>query len=374
MRLLICAGGTGGGVYPALAVLQALSKDNSHTLLWVGGEGGMEAALVTRQGLPYRAIPAAGIHGVGLRALPGNLLRLLRGTLAARRIVNEFSPDVLFFTGGYVAVPMALAAGRRPRLLYVPDIEPGLALKALARLASHIAITAPASQRYFNRRTPLTVTGYPTRADLANWTRATGRETFNIPQEAKLVLVFGGSKGARSINRALAAILPQLLNDAHVLHISGELDWPEVQAQQQSLPADLAARYHAFPYLHEQMGAALAAADLAVCRAGASTLGELPLFGLPAILVPYPYAWRYQSVNAAYLVEQGAARLVRDEALNTELLPGLQTLLQDAAQRQRMSKAMQALAHPQAAQTLADLLLQLAQASSQQSHPNARKG
>jgi len=361
-------------VYPALAVLQALSKDNSHTLLWVGGEGGMEAALVTRQGLPYRAIPAAGIHGVGLRALPGNLLRLLRGTLAARRIVNEFSPDVLFFTGGYVAVPMALAAGRRPRLLYVPDIEPGLALKALARLASHIAITAPASQRYFNRRTPLTVTGYPTRADLANWTRATGRETFNIPQEAKLVLVFGGSKGARSINRALAAILPQLLNDAHVLHISGELDWPEVQAQQQSLPADLTARYHAFPYLHEQMGAALAAADLAVCRAGASTLGELPLFGLPAILVPYPYAWRYQSVNAAYLVEQGAARLVRDEALNTELLPGLQTLLQDAAQRQRMSKAMQALAHPQAAQTLADLLLQLAQASSQQSHPNARKG
>ena len=119
----------------------------------------MEADLVKRQGLDYRAIPAAGVHGVGLRALPGNLLRLLRGSFAARRIVNEFKPDILFFTGGYVAVPMALAAGRRPRLLYVPDLEPGLALKALAPMASHLALTAPASASYFNRRIPHTITG-----------------------------------------------------------------------------------------------------------------------------------------------------------------------------------------------------------------------
>jgi UDP-N-acetylglucosamine--N-acetylmuramyl-(pentapeptide) pyrophosphoryl-undecaprenol N-acetylglucosamine transferase len=260
---------------------------------------------------------------------------------------------------------MALAAGRRPRLLYVPDIEPGLALKALARLASHIAITAPDSQRYFNPRTPITLTGYPTRPELGQWTRAKARQTLSIPQEATLVLVFGGSKGARSINRALAGVLSQLLNQAHVLHISGQLDWPEIEALRQSLPANLAERYHPFPYLHEEMGAALAAADLAVCRAGASTLGELPLFGLPAILVPYPHAWRYQSVNAAYLVEKGAAQLLRDEDLNTQLLPCLQNLLQNVEQRQQMSKAMQRLAHPQAAQTLANLLVQFATSPSQ---------
>lgn len=333
----------------------------------------MEADLVKRQGLDYRAIPAAGVHGVGLRALPGNLLRLLRGSFAARRIVNEFKPDVLFFTGGYVAVPMALAAGRRPRLLYVPDLEPGLALKALAPMASHLALTAPASASYFNRRIPHTITGYPTRAELARWTRSEARQTLAIPEGEPVVLVMGGSKGAHSINRALAGILPDLLNEAHVLHLSGKLDWPEVHAHQQQLNPAQAARYHPFPYLHEEMGAALAAADLAVCRAGASTLGELPLFGLPALLVPYPYAWRYQSVNAAYLVEKGAAQSMRDEQLGQELLPALHSLLRNETKRLQMRQAMQSLAHPQAAQTLARLLIQLAQAPSQPSRQRGKE-
>ncbi len=333
----------------------------------------MEADLVKRQGLDYRAIPAAGVHGVGLRALPGNLLRLLRGSFAARRIVNEFKPDILFFTGGYVAVPMALAAGRRPRLLYVPDLEPGLALKALAPMASHLALTAPASASYFNRRIPHTITGYPTRAELARWTRSEARQTLAIPEGEPVVLVMGGSKGAHSINRALAGILPDLLNEAHVLHLSGKLDWPEVHAHQQQLNPAQAARYHPFPYLHEEMGAALAAADLAVCRAGASTLGELPLFGLPALLVPYPYAWRYQSVNAAYLVEKGAAQSMRDEQLGQELLPTLHSLLRNETKRLQMRQAMQSLAHPQAAQTLARLLIQLAQAPSQPSRQRGKE-
>ena len=112
MRLLICAGGTGGGVYPALAVLQAI-KDSAE-VLWIGGEGGMETRLVERSGIPFKAIPAAGVHGVGLRTLPRNLWQLGRGVLASRRILREFKPDVLFFTGGYVAVPVALAGWKVP--------------------------------------------------------------------------------------------------------------------------------------------------------------------------------------------------------------------------------------------------------------------
>ena len=152
MRLLICAGGTGGGVYPALAVLQAI-KDNAE-VLWIGGEGGMETQLVERSGIPFRTIPAAGVHGIGLRTLPRNLWQLGRGILASRRILREFKPDVLFFTGGYVAVPMALAGWKVPSLLYVPDIEPGLALNTLARFAEKIAVTAEDSLPLFQSTSP----------------------------------------------------------------------------------------------------------------------------------------------------------------------------------------------------------------------------
>ena len=151
MRLLICAGGTGGGVNPALAVLQALS-DEANPVLWIGGEGGMEEELVQRQNIPFKAIPAAGVHGVGMKALPGNLWRLVKGTAAARKIIHAFQPDVMLFTGGYVAAPVAVAGGSIPKLLFVPDIEPGMALKFLARFANRIAVSAEPSRS--RSRTP----------------------------------------------------------------------------------------------------------------------------------------------------------------------------------------------------------------------------
>lgn len=364
-RLLICAGGTGGGVYPALSVLQALGND-ADPVLWVGGEGGMEADLVKRAGLPYAAVPAAGVHGVGLRTLPGNLLRLARGYAASRRILAEFKPQVLLFTGGYVAVPMALAARGLPSLLYVPDIEPGLALQALSRLASTVALTTDTSKRFFPANPRTVVTGYPIRAGLTGWTREKGCTHFNLDPQRPVLLVTGGSKGARSLNRALLAVLSELLAFTQVVWISGGLDWNEVEQAVQSLPAGLAAGIRAFPYLHE-MGAALAAADLVVSRAGASSLGEYPLFGLPAVLVPYPYAWRYQKVNAAYLVDQGAACLIEDEMLAEKLLPTLRKLLgPDGAEiRAPMQTAMRALARPAAAGHLASLVRSLAAGGTQ---------
>ena len=275
-------------MYPALAVLKALAED-ANPVLWVGGEGGMEADLVKRAGLPYAAIPAAGLHGVGWRALPANLLRLARGYFAARRLLNEFKPNVLLFTGGFVAVPMALAGRSVPSLLYVPDIEPGLALKALSRLASRIGLTTETSSIYFPGNSRTSVTGYPTRPELSGWDRVRGCAHLGLDASRSVLLVTGGSKGARSINRALLASLPELLKITQVIHISGQLDWPEVETSAQNLAPELASNYHPMPYLHE-MGAALASADLVISRAGASSLGEYPLFGLPAVLVPYPYA------------------------------------------------------------------------------------
>ena len=319
-----------------MAVLQALGND-AKTVLWIGSEGGMEADLVRRAGIPFNSIPAAGVHGVGLRALPGNTRRLLQGTLASRRILRQFQPDILLFTGGYVAVPMAVAGRKIPTLLYVPDIEPGLALKVLARFATSIGITAENSRSYFKFHPRCVVTGYPTRPDLQTWEPQAARFHLNLAVDQPVLLVFGGSKGARSLNRAVLAILPQLLEKIQVLHISGELDWPEVETAWKSMPSEIASRYHPYSYLHEDMGAALASANLVVSRAGASTLGEFPQYGLPAILVPYPYAWRYQHVNADYLVQNGAAVVVRDEQLSTALLPGIQTLLNDPTRLESMA-------------------------------------
>jgi UDP-N-acetylglucosamine--N-acetylmuramyl-(pentapeptide) pyrophosphoryl-undecaprenol N-acetylglucosamine transferase len=359
---LICAGGTGGGVYPALAVHRALNSQRKVETLWVGGEGGMEEELVKRAGIPYRSIPAAGVHGVGLRSLPVNLAKLTRGVVVSHLILRDFKPDAIFFTGGYVAAPMAVAGRNVPTVLYVPDIEPGLALKFLSYFADVVTLTAPASKKYFSRPDRLSVTGYPLRADLGDWTRERAVQHFGLNPSLPTLLITGGSKGARSINTAVMKHLVELLKFTQVIHTSGSLDWNIVEKSAGDLPAELKSRYHAMPYLHE-MGAALAAADLVLSRAGASTLGEYPLFGLPAVLVPYPYAWRYQKVNADYLVEHNAAVILQDEMLNEKLLITIKDLLLDGNKLKSMGAAMRNLSLPNAADEIASQLVKLAGAA-----------
>lgn len=357
MRLLICAGGTGGGVYPALAVLKALG-DDAESVLWVGGEGGMEAEMINRLNIPYSTIPAAGVHGVGVRTLPGNILQLIRGVFESRRVIARFKPDVLLFTGGFVAVPMAVAGIKIQSLLFVPDIEPGLAIKAIARFSDRIAVTVNETKRYFSFRHHIDITGYPTRPELSGWTRESARIHLGLHNEKPILLVFGGSKGAQSINRAVLENLPAFLEIAQVIHITGQANIEESSVTADCLLTNKS-DYHPFPYLFEDMGAAFAAADLAVCRSGASTLGELPLFGLPAVLVPYPYAWRYQKVNADYLVQNGGAILLKDEDLKKELFTTASKLLQTPDKLIQMKKNIKSLASPHAAQNLAGIIREL---------------
>jgi len=355
-------------VYPALAVLDWLEVEGQKTsnldpailqLLWVGGEDGMEAELIQRYDLPYAEIPAAGVHGVGFRTLPKNIIKLIRGIFASRKILRKFNPDALFFTGGFVAVPMAIAGWQIPSLLFVPDIEPGLALRFLAWFAKKITVSASTSTVKYPRPTRVIETGYPVRSDLMQWDKASACETLGLDAEKPTLLVFGGSKGARSINNALLANLSAVLEIAQVVHISGKLDWQDVRDAQKSLKGKQAQNYHAFDYLHEKMGAALASADLVISRAGASTLGEFPLFGLPALLVPYPYAWRYQKVNAEYLSEKGAAILVKDGILEEKMPVLVNELFSNPQKLERMRSAMKSLARPDAAENIAVELLAL---------------
>lgn len=322
----------------------------------------MEEALIPPTGIPLLGIPAGGVHGVGPVRAARNGLRLLQGTIAAWRQLGRERPAALITTGGYVSAPVAVAAWLRriPILLYLPDIEPGQAVKFVARLAARIGVTVEASRQYLPAR-KVVVTGYPLGERVTRWTRAAGRAALGLPPEAPVLLVFGGSRGARSLNQAVTGNLSALLALAEIVHVSGELDWPAVEAARAALPAAQQTRYHAYPYLHEEMGAALAAADLVLSRAGASVLGEFPYFGLPAILVPYPHAWRYQKVNADWLAARGAAVVVEDAALATQLLPTVRELFGAPARREQMAAAARALARPDAARALAQGLVQLAQ-------------
>lgn len=305
-------------------------------------------------------VPAGGVHGLAPWRAIGNLIKLVRGWGAAYRLGRRERPAALFATGGYASVPVALAAWtlRVPILVYLPDIEPGWAVRFVACLAARVAVTVDDSRAYFPAR-KVVVTGYPVRAEFHGLERVEARRSLGLDAERPVLLVMGGSRGARGINQALSGVLEQALELAQVIHVTGELDWPSVQARREGLAAALKSRYHACPYLNE-MGLALAAADLAVYRAGASTLGELPFFGLPAVLVPYPYAWRYQRVNAAWLVERGAAVRLDDEQLAEELLPTLRQWLDDRSRLRDMAARMRALARPDAAARLADELCKLA--------------
>ena len=319
----------------------------------------MEASLVQRENIPFESIPAAGVHGVGIRSLPGNIIRLIQGTLKARKILKDFDPDVILYTGGYVAAPMAFAARKRPSILYVPDIEPGLALKFLANYSKKIVLTTETSKEFFSNKQNLTVAGYPIRPQLTEWTRENGKAQLGLNKNLPVILFMGGSQGARSINQALQPALPELLQKAQIIHLSGPKNWQEVEIYQKTLTPELAGNYHPYPYLHDEMGAALAAADLVVSRAGASILGEYPYFGLPAVLVPYPYAWRYQKVNADYLQDRKAALILKDEDLQEKLLPLIMGLLDHPEQLEEMKKNMKILSRPDAAHKIAGLITEI---------------
>ncbi len=329
-------------------------------MLFVGETEGMERELVTREGVRFESIQAGAMHGVGVTRMLRGFSKMIAGIAGAFAILGKFKPDVVFLTGGFVGVPVSLAAWLRriPAVVYLPDIEPGLALKVMARLATRVATTADASAQFIARG-KMVVTGYPVRDRFMHTSRDIARAHFGIASDAKVLLVVGGSKGALSINRAITSNLMVLLGDAgiSVIHVTGTRDWEEIRAVREALPESLRQRYMAFAYLHEEMADAMAAADLAVCRSGASALGELPYLGLPAILVPYPYAWRYQKVNAQYLVDRGAAVILEDAKLGTDLALAVTRLFADQAGLAVMKRSLLSMSGRNGAGEIAQLLI-----------------
>jgi len=355
---MITGGGTGGHVYPALAVAEVLEDSE---LLYVGTVGGLEEDIVSRWNIPFRAVSSAPVRGVNPVKLAAGAYHLIKGVGEALSLVEDFKPDVILATGGYVSVPVVVAGRLNgvPSLIYLPDLEPGWAVRFLSKFASKVAVTFPEVLGYFPAHKAV-VTGYPVRRELLNASREEAMRAFGLEEGLKTLLVFGGSRGARSINRALAKALPALLEVCQVLHISGKLDYEEMKGVRASLSFEKRRRYHLFSYLHHEMGLALAVADLVVARAGAATLGEFPALGKPSVLVPYPYAGQHQERNARYLEQRGAAVVLKDAELAERLLSTVSEILRDDARLEGMRQRALKLAKPEAAQSIGRELAALA--------------
>ncbi|NLE50663.1 MAG: UDP-N-acetylglucosamine--N-acetylmuramyl-(pentapeptide) pyrophosphoryl-undecaprenol N-acetylglucosamine transferase [Chloroflexi bacterium] len=363
---MISAGGTGGGVYPALAVAGAIRNLYPQAKLYfVGARGDMARGLVEQSDVQfdgYHEVLAGPVAGIPLLGKIASALKIVVGVVQSLILALRLRPEVLFLTGGWVGVPMALACWllRRSIVIYVPDIEPGLMLKVIGRrLARVIAATTDATVAYYPGKR-LEVTGYPLRREILEASREAGIAALKLDPQRRTLLAFGGSRGSRSINTTMSAIAPTLLEDnVQIVHISGRLDWPQVQQAHAALAPEQRQHYQVYDFLPD-IGQAFAAADLVISRAGASALAEFPQLGLPAILVPYPYAWRYQKVNADYLVERGAAVRLDDERLGEELLPLVRELLADEARLAGMRQASSALRLPDGAGNIARLLARTA--------------
>jgi UDP-N-acetylglucosamine--N-acetylmuramyl-(pentapeptide) pyrophosphoryl-undecaprenol N-acetylglucosamine transferase len=364
MRLLIAGGGTGGHIYPALAVARSLrARPEAPDLTWLGGHRGLEAGIVRAAGIPFRRLALRSLRTVDRDAhLVMDPMRLGLSVPQAAAILVRERPAAIVTTGGYVAIPVLLAAAgmRIPVVLWEGNVIPGRSVRATARLASVLAVSFAQTCQALHSGAPCYVTGTPIR-DLREVGRAAARARFEVPAKARLMLIFGGSQAVRRFNAAVAEALPRLVDRAHVIHVTGDDGYAAALAGREALPAAVRDRYRPYPFLRDEMVAALAAADLVVGRAGSSTLAEVTALGLPMVVVPYPHAAGHQRANARVLADAGAARLVDDEVFDAGALLDAAALLDDRAQHARMAAAARSLGRPFAAEALADLVIAAAE-------------
>jgi UDP-N-acetylglucosamine--N-acetylmuramyl-(pentapeptide) pyrophosphoryl-undecaprenol N-acetylglucosamine transferase len=363
-RVLLVGGGTGGHVSPLLAIAEALREvDPDVGFLFLGGRRGREAELVPAAGIPFHATPLPSLRDPESRiALLRTLVSVPLAFFDALVAQLRFRPDVCCTTGGIVAIPVTLAARllRVPVYLWDGNALPGRSTRLLASLSSRIGVTYEQARRTLPRgRTVLA--GTPIRASLLKWTRERGRETFAVPADATLVVVSGGSQGSERVNDALWSALGRIIRRAYVLHITGEKHGARAEARRANLAAEVRDRYIVRPFLGDDMGGALAAADLVIGRAGASSIAEPLAFGVPLLLIPFGAAMEgHQEANARAMVETGAAISMREGELDGDRFTAqISGLLDDPTRLRRMANAARAAGRPQAAQEIARELLAL---------------
>jgi len=363
MRVLIAGGGTGGHLFPAFAVARSVRQlQAAAEISWLGGARGVESRLVPEAGYPLTLLAAPSLRrsGAGLVATARDTVKLLWSIPQAIRLIRRIRPDVIFSTGGYIAIPTLIAAWltRTPSLLWEGNVQAGRSNTLVAPLASHRAV----AWRQTTERAPwsgakTTVTGTPVRELTIN--REAARFARGLTANDQLLLVFGGSQRVRRFEAALDGALTTLLKGWSVLHVVMD-GLPAAERRRDSLPAELRDRYVPVDFLGGgAMEEALVSADLLLGRAGASTIAEAAAAGLPAIIVPYPFAGGHQRANAEAAAAVGAATLINDEDLTPERLLTAVATYSTPALRAAAAHAATRLARPDAAAVIAEKLLQL---------------
>lgn len=347
MKLALTGGGTGGHIYPALAVAEEMAA-RGWEIVYLGTESGLESSVVPAAGIRFRSFTARALHRGRVFAAPLALLAALRGWIEARALLAEERPSALFATGGFVSVPAALAAWSRgiPVVIHESNAVPGLANRLLSGFARRVLVCwdEPGGGRVN--------VGMPFRRGFGLSERETARRKLGLEAGDRLLLVFGGSRGARPLNRAMRDVV-ELLAGVTVFWATGRDEFTAVRRQ---WTGELPSGIRLMPYI-ENMPEVMPAADLAVTRAGAMTLAELSAAGLPAVLVPYPYAAAgHQLANARRYAAAGAGVLVQDHELAERLPAELNRLLADDHARAAMADAARALARPDAARRIAAVL------------------
>ncbi|MFL5767539.1 MAG: undecaprenyldiphospho-muramoylpentapeptide beta-N-acetylglucosaminyltransferase [Actinomycetota bacterium] len=361
MKVTLAGGGTAGHVFPAVAVGRELA-DRGIDVEFVGTSAGPEGRIVREAGFAFRDADAVAVAGRGpLRkaAVPWKLYRAINSCLP---LVE--SSDVVVGMGGYVSVPAVAAAVRvrRPVVLHEQNSVPGLANRWLARPARIVAISFAETARSFPHRVRTEVTGNPVREEIAtvrDQRALLAKEAvkeLDLDESRRTVLIFGGSQGARRINEAATGAIARLRDrsDLQIVFAAGPRNFDDVRA---ALPPTEGLLVRLFPFV-ERIDLALAVADLAVCRSGATTVAEITCCGVPAILVPYPHHKdRQQELNARILQRDGAGVVLSDEDLTADLLAGrIGDLLADGTRLQRMGARAELLGRPDAGSALADVI------------------
>lgn len=361
MLVVLSGGGTAGHINPALALADVL-RERGCDVRFAGTPTGVEARLVAEAGIPFTGFEASGFNRKHLLTLPKSIAKIQKSTGKAKRWFDEIHPDVVVGFGGYVCIPVARAAEQCgiPVVVHEQNSVMGMANKYLAKRAEAVCLTYEHAARALDARAQerVVVTGNPVRASVFAATRQQGRDLLGIPEQSRMLLVMGGSLGARHLNQAICALKEVLLGygDLHIVQVTGPKELDAV-TQELALTSEQKQRWHLFGY-QDRMGEVMAAADAIVSRAGATSLAEISARAIPALLVPFPHATEdHQTTNARSYVNAGCAFMIADAEVDTPEFERLvRILVEDVDVRVGMSEAARAQKTCDAAVKLADVV------------------
>ncbi|MBA4494246.1 undecaprenyldiphospho-muramoylpentapeptide beta-N-acetylglucosaminyltransferase [Paenactinomyces guangxiensis] len=362
---MLSGGGTGGHIYPALAIARAVKKRYPDVeIAYIGTEKGLESKIVPKEGnIQFYTVEIQGFRRSLSWENVNTIRKFLRAVRKSKQYIDEFKPDVVVGTGGYVSGPAVYAAHQMgiPTLIHEQNVVLGLTTKFLSRFVDVVAISLEESQKYLSRAHRILFTGNPRATEVVQANAAAGRKSLGITDPHRpIILIFGGSRGAKAINEAVLQMIPRMkeLPQVQFVYVTGEVHYEEIRAK---IPHDDCPNLDVLSFIYN-MPDVLAATYLVVGRAGASTLAELTSLGLPSILIPSPYVTNnHQEANARWLEEQGASKMLLESECNGESLwEELKKIIENTEVHHAMSEAARRLGRPQAAEVLVDELEKIA--------------